>query len=231
LLKNKEIRGMKSVFPQEVVAHWPALAGTWPVLERVADAESSANPFYPPADQRYNALKLCSLEQVRAVILGQDPYHGPGQAHGLAFSVPRGTPLPPSLKNIFKELQTDQGGPLRTSSDLSDWAQQGVLLLNTAWTVAPGAPGSHARWGWSDPVQAVLRAVAEQEKPVVFVAWGNAAQKEVAHLDLRRHALLASAHPSPLGAYRGFWGSRPFGKINDHLLAWGRLPVQWNGYL
>ncbi len=222
---------MNSAFPKEVVAKWPCLAGTWSVLERVAEAESSAHAFYPPANQRYNALKLCPLDHVRAVILGQDPYHGPGQAHGMAFSVPAGTPLPPSLKNIFKELQTDQGGPLRTSGDLTDWAQQGVLLLNSAWTVGPGAPGSHAGWGWSEPVQAVLQAIAEQEKPVVFVAWGNAAQKEVASLDLRRHALLASAHPSPLGAYRGFWGSRPFGKINDQLLAWGRLPVQWNGYL
>ena len=222
---------MNGAFPQEVVAKWPCLAGNWPVLERVAVAESFANPFYPPAHQRYNALNMCPLGHVRAVILGQDPYHGLGQAHGLAFSVPAGTPLPPSLKNMFKELQSDQGGPLRTCGDLSDWAQQGVLLLNTAWTVAPGAPGSHARWGWSEPVQAVLRAVAEQAEPVVFVAWGNAAHKEVASLDLRRHALLASAHPSPLGAYRGFWGSRPFGKINDHLLSWGRLPVRWNGYL
>lgn len=218
-------------FPQEVIEAWPCLAGSWPVLERVELLERSGTPVFPPKIERYSALIRTPQRAVRAVILGQDPYHGAGQANGMAFSVPSDLPLPPSLRNIFQELESDLGGPRRTRGDLSDWADQGVLLLNTSWSVEPGKPGSHLKWGWDQPVLRVLDALNQRNQPVVFIAWGQPAQKKLAFIRRDVHAVLESAHPSPLGAYRGFWGSKPFSQTNAQLTRWGLQPVDWNGYL
>lgn len=221
---------MKS-FPQEVVAAWPCLAGEWSVLQRLDREESNGNVALPPENTRYQALTATPFAATRVVLVGQDPYHGPGQANGLAFSVYENTPLPPSLKNIFKELHSDCGGAVRTQGDLSDWAAQGVLLLNTAWSVAPGRPGSHSKWGWNEVVDRILNALNEGEHRIVFIAWGQPAQNRLKGINTNRHAVLASPHPSPLGAYRGFWGSKPFSRCNELLTAWGTAPIVWNGYL
>jgi uracil-DNA glycosylase len=183
--------------------------------------------IYPPQAYVFHALNLCEYKQTRVVIIGQDPYHGLGQAHGLSFSVPNGVALPPSLKNIFKELNNDLG-VIRSSGDLSDWAQQGVLLLNSALTVRAGEAGSHQKLGWSIFTNAVLKALNDHEKPLVFLLWGNFAQKFAASIDETKHAVIKSAHPSPLSANRGAWfGSKPFSQTNDFLLSRGLDPIQW----
>jgi uracil-DNA glycosylase len=231
LLKNKEICRFMKLFPKEVVAAWPCLAGSWPVLDRLFTEEGAGNEVFPPENLRFSALTATPFASTRVVILGQDPYHGPGQANGLAFSVYGNTPVPPSLKNIFQELQSDCGGERRTGGDLTDWAAQGVLLLNTAWSVAPGLPGSHSKWGWNEPVDCLLNALNQGENRIVFIAWGQHAQNRLRGINTHRHAVLSSAHPSPLGAYRGFWGSKPFSKTNELLASWGASPIDWNGYL
>lgn len=193
--------------------------------------EAAGKTIYPAFDCRFRALELTPLARVRAVILGQDPYHGPGQAMGLAFSVPDGTKLPPSLKNIYRELESDCGIAPARSGDLTAWARQGVLLLNTALSVEAGKAGSHAKRGWEAITDACIAAVAERGCPTVFILWGSHAQakaKRIAALRDGPHLLIESPHPSPLSAYRGFFGSRPFSRTNAFLIENGRRPIDWS---
>lgn len=192
--------------------------------------EAAGKRIYPPRGTRLKALELTPLEEVRVVILGQDPYHGPGQAMGLAFSVPAGVPLPPSLRNIHKELGADLGVPPPTAGDLTPWARDGVLLLNTALTVEEARAGSHAGRGWELVTDACVAAVAAGDRPAAFVLWGAHAQRKVAGISqLRegRHCVIESAHPSPLSAHRGFFGSRPFSRANAFLEQQGRGAIAW----
>lgn len=181
----------------------------------------------PPPDQWFRALDLTPLDDVRVVILGQDPYHGAGQAHGLCFSVREGVPPPPSLLNIRKEIAADLGIDPGRGGDLSGWARQGVLLLNSVLTVEQARPAAHAGRGWERFTDAVIRAVNEGPRPVVFILWGGYARKKAAHVDRARHLVLESAHPSPLSAHNGFLGSRPFSRANAFLEAHGEPPIDW----
>jgi uracil-DNA glycosylase len=182
---------------------------------------------YPSVSHLFDAFNLSSYENTRVVILGQDPYHGPGQAHGLSFSVPHGFPLPPSLKNIYKELFQDVG-LMRSSGDLRDWASQGVLLLNTSLTVRAGEAGSHAAMGWPIFTKAVLYELNKRESPIVFLLWGNHAQQFASLIDASKHFVIKSAHPSPLSANRGGWfGSKPYSQTNDFLVSKGIEPIRW----
>lgn len=182
---------------------------------------------YPSVSHLFDAFNLSSYENTRVVILGQDPYHGPGQAHGLCFSVPQGVSLPPSLKNIYKELFQDVG-LMRSSGDLRDWASQGVLLLNTSLTVRAGEAGSHAVLGWPIFTKSVLNVLNARESPIVFLLWGNHAQQFASLIDERIHHVIKSAHPSPLSANRGGWfGSKPFSQTNDFLVSQGIEPIRW----
>jgi uracil-DNA glycosylase len=194
-------------------------------LSRFVAAERAAHDVFPPAAETFNALELTPPEHVRVVILGQDPYPGPGQAHGLSFSVRPGVPLPRSLRNIYRELEDDLGGPPPQNGDLTGWAQQGVLLLNAALTVRGHAAGSHAASGWHRFTDRLLATVAEQAAPVVFVLWGNAARAKRPLLG--DATVIESAHPSPLAAHRGFFGSRPFSRCNAALAAAGLDPIHW----
>ena len=195
--------------------------------------EAAGKPIYPPRGSRLRALELTERKAVRVVILGQDPYHGPGQAMGLSFSVPHGVRVPPSLANIYKELRADLGPEIPPHGDLTPWAQRGVLLLNTTLTVEAGQAGSHAGRGWDAVTDAVVDAVAQAERPSVFVLWGAHAQKkatrlpELAEGSDGRHLVLRSPHPSPLSAHRGFFGSRPFSKANAFLDQAGRGAIDW----
>lgn len=183
---------------------------------------------YPPSIDRYRALDLLDPEEVKVVILGQDPYHGDGEAHGLAFSVPNGVKMPPSLRNIFRELAEDINVPAPVETDLTRWARQGVLLLNTALTVSPGKPGSHANHGWKQVTDAIISALANSDKPRVFVLWGKHAQSKRILIPANRgHLVIESAHPSPLSVYRGFIGSRPFSQINKWLKIHGKNEIDW----
>ena len=183
--------------------------------------------IFPKGAEYFRALDLTPLDEVRVVILGQDPYHGEGQAHGLCFSVPPGVRIPPSLVNIYKEMQDDLGIPPARHGFLEHWAKQGVLLLNSVLTVEMGRAASHQGRGWERFTDAVIRAVNEQEKPVVFILWGSYAQKKAAFVDRSRHLVLRSPHPSPLSAHNGFFGSRPFSKANAFLVEHGRKPIDW----
>jgi uracil-DNA glycosylase len=193
--------------------------------------EQRGRTIYPPRGLRLRAIELTPLEEVKVVILGQDPYHGPGQAHGLCFSVPDGVPMPPSLVNIYKELESDLGVARRTSGNLERWARQGVLLLNNSLTVEAGRAGSHAGKGWDAITDAAVAAVAERETPSVFILWGSHARKKALNVPQLRgngtHLVLTSAHPSPLSAHAGFFGSRPFSKANAFLEANGRGAIDW----
>jgi uracil-DNA glycosylase len=192
--------------------------------------EAAGRTVYPPRGCRLRAFELTPLEAVRVVILGQDPYHGPGQAMGLCFAVPEGCPVPPSLANIYKELEADCGVPRPAHGDLSGWARQGVLLLNTSLTVEAGKAGSHAGRGWEAVTDAAVEAVARRAEPSVFILWGKHAQSKaarIAELSSGRHGVIESPHPSPLSAHRGFFGSRPFSRANEALVAAGREPVDW----
>lgn len=195
--------------------------------ERAAARAGSGPAIYPPEPLVFNAYATTPFDRVRVVILGQDPYHGPGQAHGLCFSVPADIPDPPSLRNIFKELVTDLGRSAPVSGDLTDWAKQGVFLLNTTLTVRDGAPFSHVGRGWEEFTDATIRRLSESREGIVFVLWGSHAQKKLPLIDTTRHLVLKSAHPSPLSAYRGFFGSKPFSRINEHLRARGEQVIDW----
>jgi uracil-DNA glycosylase len=183
--------------------------------------------IYPPGDRIFNALDSTPLSQVKAVILGQDPYHGPGQAHGLCFSVQQGVRIPPSLVNIFKEIESDLGYPPPGHGCLQAWADRGVLLLNAVLTVERGNAGSHQGKGWEQFTDAAVRAVNEQRDNVVFLLWGSQAQKKGAGIDRQRHLVLKAPHPSPLSAHRGFLGCRHFSKANEWLASRGVAPIDW----
>ena len=195
-------------------------------LEAFVDRERREHTVYPPRDEVFRALERTPRSQVRVVLLGQDPYHGPGQAHGLAFSVRPGVPKPPSLRNLLKELHEDQGHPVPEDGDLTPWAERGVLLLNTVLTVRAGDAGSHRGRGWEAFTDAVVRVVSEGE-PVVFLLLGRHAQEKAEAVDDDRHELIEAPHPSPLSAWRGFHGSRIFSRTNEGLEALGREPVDW----
>jgi uracil-DNA glycosylase len=183
--------------------------------------------FYPPAPLVFNAMALTPLDQVRVVILGQDPYHGPGQAMGLCFSVPDGVPLPPSLRNIYEELVRDVGIPRPTTGDLTPWAQRGVLLLNAVLTVSPGKPASHAGKGWELFTDRAIRELSDRREGIVFLLWGRYAQDKGAIVDGERHHVLRAPHPSPYSAASGYFGCCHFSKANALLEADGRDPVDW----
>lgn len=202
-------------------------SGTFAQLREFVKAEYRAGPVFPPAGKIFRAFDLCPLDSVRVVILGQDPYHGPGQANGLCFSVNPGVDLPPSLKNIFQELEIDLGRPPHTDSTLESWARQGVLLLNATLTVRSGSPTSHAGRGWEEFTDEALKVVAARKDPVVFLLWGAYAQRKGAFLEGTRHFVIKSPHPSPLSSYRGFFGSRPFSRTNQALESWGKPPIDW----
>ena len=182
---------------------------------------------YPPGRLIFNAFNLCPFDRVKVVIIGQDPYHGPGQAHGLCFSVNDGVPFPPSLQNIFKEIHTDLGIPVPQSGNLTRWAEQGVLLLNATLTVRAHQAGSHQRQGWEEFTDAAIQALAREREHLVFILWGAYAQKKGAFVDRTRHLVLASAHPSPLSAYHGFFGNRHFSLANAYLVQHGESPINW----
>ena len=182
---------------------------------------------FPEENNVFNALELTPFESVKVVILGQDPYHGFGQAHGLSFSVQKGTPLPPSLKNIYKELQEDIGGELPTEGDLSHWAKQGVLLLNSVLTVEEGNANSHKGMGWERLTNRLIESLNELTRPVIFILWGKPAQDKERLITNPNHIILKAPHPSPLSAYRGFFGSKPFSRVNDILIQQGQTPICW----
>ena len=182
---------------------------------------------FPEEKNVFNALELTPFESVKVVILGQDPYHGFGQAHGLSFSVQKGTPLPPSLKNIYKELQEDIGGEFPTEGDLSHWAKQGVLLLNTVLTVEEGNANSHKGKGWERLTNRLIESLNELNHPVIFILWGKPAQDKEKLIINPNHVILKAPHPSPLSAYRGFFGSKPFSRVNDILIQQGQTPIRW----
>ena len=182
--------------------------------------------IYPPGSQIFRAFDLTPLRQVKVVILGQDPYHGPGQAHGLSFSVPAGIPAPPSLKNIFKEIEADLGVRMSGYPDLEKWARQGVLLLNAVLTVRGGQAASHSRIGWQEFTDAVIKYISDNCEGVVFMLWGNFARTKAGLIDHSRHVVLEAAHPSPL-ARGAFFGCRHFSRANEALASFGRTPIDW----
>lgn len=187
----------------------------------------SGSPVYPPAKLIFNAFDHCPFNNVKVVILGQDPYHGAGQANGLCFSVNKGVPFPPSLMNIFKEVSDDTGAPPPADGDLTRWSNQGVLLLNATLTVRSGCAGSHQKKGWEEFTDAVIRILAQKREHLVFILWGSYAQKKGAFIDRNRHLVLSSPHPSPLSAYHGFFGNHHFSLANDYLQSHGKAPVVW----
>ena len=183
--------------------------------------------MYPPEEQVFNALNSTAFEAVKVIIIGQDPYHGDGQAHGLCFSVPQGVPIPPSLGNIFKELNDDVGCSVPEHGCLQAWAAQGVLLLNSILTVEREQAASHAGQGWEQFTDQIIERLSTEREGLVFVLWGNYAQKKGQCIDEKKHLVIQSVHPSPLSAYRGFFGSKPFSTINSYLKAKGRATIDW----
>lgn len=188
---------------------------------------AAGKTIYPPGGKIFQAFELTGFDQVKVVILGQDPYHGPGQAMGLSFSVPRGITAPPSLVNIFKELRSDVGLAIPAHGDLTHWAQQGVLLLNAALTVRANEPNSHAQIGWHDFTNAVIKRLSEQKQGLVFMLWGRFAQEKQPLIDELRHCTLKAAHPSPFSADKGFFGCRHFSRANEYLVKQGKDPIDW----
>jgi len=183
--------------------------------------------IYPAPSAIFRALDLTPLDRVKVVILGQDPYHGPGQAHGLCFSVPNGVPFPPSLHNIFTELVSDLGVPYPTTSELTPWAEQGVLLLNATLTVEEGKAGSHQKRGWEQFTDRIIKILNQRAESLVFILWGAYAQEKGQAIDRTRHLVLEAPHPSPLSAHRGFFGSKPFSQTNTYLLSHLQAPIDW----
>lgn len=196
-------------------------------LVAFVEQERSQHSVYPPVGDVFSAFRLTPYEKTRVLLLGQDPYHGEGQAHGLCFSVQSGVKLPPSLKNVFKELNADIGCEIPSHGDLSSWARQGVLMLNTVLTVRAAAANSHRKRGWEKFTDEVIRQVSAKTSPVVFVLWGKPAQKKLDLIDTDRHHVIQSAHPSPLSARNGFFDSRPFSQINQALEDSGQQAIDW----
>ena len=198
------------------------------LMARIDTERAAGKAIYPPASEVFNALTLTPLDNVKVVILGQDPYHGPGQAHGLCFSVQSGVKTPPSLVNIYKELAQDiEGFHIPEHGNLTAWAEQGVLLLNTVLTVEQGKAHSHAKWGWETFTDAVIKSVNDTQHGVVFLLWGSHAQKKGQSIDTQKHYVLSAPHPSPLSAHRGFLGCRHFSQTNTLLSQQGKTPVNW----
>ena len=189
--------------------------------------EYNQHAIHPSPEDIFNALHCTPYEKVKVVILGQDPYHGPGQAHGLSFSVKPDVRIPPSLRNIFKELQSDLGCEVPDNGYLGEWAKQGVLLLNTVLTVREGEAHSHRGKGWETFTNQIIQLLNERETPVIFILWGKPAQTKLRWIDEKRHPIITSVHPSPLSASRGFFGSKPFSKTNDFLMGMGVAPINW----
>ena len=189
--------------------------------------EYAKGPCYPPGREIFNAFNLCPFDKVKVVIIGQDPYHGPGQAEGLCFSVKEGVKMPPSLVNIFREVQADTGSPLPANGSLRRWAEQGVMLLNATLTVRAHQAASHQKHGWEEFTDAVIRCLAEERDHLVFILWGSSAQQKGRVIDRERHLVLSSAHPSPLSAYHGFFGNHHFTRCNDYLVRHGERPIVW----
>ena len=201
-----------------------------PYFKQLTDfvkAEYHVQAIYPPAKLIFNAFDQCPFNRVKVVVLGQDPYHGPGQAHGLCFSVNDGVEFPPSLRNIFKEIHDNTGAPIPASGNLTRWAQQGVLLLNATLTVRAHQAGSHQKRGWEQFTDAVIHLVAERLENVVFILWGNYAISKGEFIDPQKHLVLKSVHPSPLSASRGFFGNKQFSTANNYLLEHGKDPIVW----
>lgn len=197
-------------------------------LTRFVKEEYQNNTCYPPGKEIFNAFELCPFDQVKVVIIGQDPYHGPNQAHGLCFSVNDGIPHPPSLINIFKEIETDLGIPYPKSGNLVRWAQQGVLLLNATLTVRAHNAGSHQNKGWEQFTNSVIKCVSQEKSNVVFLLWGGYAKQKMKLVDTKKHFVLTSGHPSPLSANRGYWfGNKQFSKTNSLLEQAGLQPIVW----
>jgi uracil-DNA glycosylase len=196
-------------------------------LRRFLLQEYRSTTVYPDMYDIFNALHWTPYEEVKVVLIGQDPYHGPGQAHGLSFSVKPGVAVPPSLQNMFKELHDDLGCPIPNHGYLESWARQGVLLLNTVLTVRRGQPNSHKGKGWEIFTDRVIETLNERDRPAVFLLWGSHAQAKLRLIDTRKHAVIRSPHPSPLSAHRGFFGSRPFSKTNRFLREMGWPEIQW----
>lgn len=197
------------------------------ITERLKIEKQQQAAIYPPGSQIFNAFNLTPLSKVKVVIIGQDPYHGPKQAHGLSFSVQKGVAIPPSLMNIYKELAEDIGMRMPSHGDLTSWAEQGVFLLNASLTVKAGEPMSHAKIGWADFTNAVIKTISEQKQHVVFLLWGKFAQEKRTLIDESKHLILRSVHPSPLSAYGGFFGCKHFSKTNEYLVSKGIDPINW----
>lgn len=197
-------------------------------LEAFLEERKNAGAIiFPKQKDIFTALNSAKFEDIKVVILGQDPYHGPNQAHGLSFSVQDGLKLPPSLKNIYKELASDIGCNIPTTGFLNSWAKQGVLMLNAVLTVEQSQPNSHANKGWEQFTDSIIKTVAEQNENIVFILWGSYAQKKAKLIDETKHLIIKDIHPSPLSAHRGFFGSKPFSKTNDYLIANGKQPINW----
>ncbi len=196
-------------------------------LNNFLDNEYAEHTIFPPREQLFRAFELCPLEQVKVVIIGQDPYHGKGQANGLAFSVAEKIALPPSLKNIFKEVARDCGGNIPTSGELERWASQGVLLINSVLSVRSGAAGSHQNKGWERFTDRVIEIIGHHHSGVVYILWGSYAQKKGKKIDATKNLVLNGVHPSPLSAYRGFAGCSHFSKANEYLASCGKSIIEW----
>ncbi len=196
-------------------------------LEKFVDDEYQKHDVYPPQEFIFRAFRACSFKDIKVVILGQDPYHGPKQANGLAFSVNDNLKFPPSLRNIYKELNKDLGIAISSKGNLEDWAKQGVLLLNATLTVRSNEAGSHQRMGWEEFTGAAIKALSEKRENLVFILWGSYAHKKGLQIDRSKHHIIKSAHPSPLSAHRGFFGSKPFSQTNTYLKEQGIPPINW----
>ncbi len=224
--------------PGELSASWKAQIGSqfeqpyMLALKTFLQQEKTAGKtIYPPMSDIFNALNHTSFESAKVVIIGQDPYHGPGQAHGLCFSVKPGIDVPPSLRNIYQELNTDIGMPIPPHGTLTAWADQGVLLLNAVLTVEHSKAGAHQGKGWETFTDSVIEALNRQREGIVFLLWGSYAQKKGKMIDRAKHCVLEAPHPSPLSAYRGFFGCKHFSRANDYLLSRGQSPIDWSAIL
>lgn len=197
-------------------------------LKQFLVAEKKVHTIFPPSSMIFNAFDLTPFDRVKVVVLGQDPYHGQGQAHGLCFSVQRGIKIPPSLQNIYKELNSDVGLSPAPHGCLDSWAQQGVLMLNAVLTVRESSPGSHQKRGWEKFTDAAIRALSEKRENIVFILWGNYARAKKVLIDQDKHLILESAHPSPFSANNGFYGTKPFSKANEYLERHAQSPIDWS---
>jgi uracil-DNA glycosylase len=197
-------------------------------LTRFVKEEYARTPIYPEGKNIFRAFELCPFDQVKVVILGQDPYHGPGQANGLCFSVNEGVPFPPSLQNIYKEIEADLGIKMPKTGNLDNWSRQGVLLLNATLTVRANQAGSHQKKGWEEFTDAVIKTVSDKKENIVFLLWGKYAQEKGKVIDSSRHHVLRATHPSPLSAYNGFFGCKHFSQTNEFLKSISQTPIEWN---